>query len=86
MSSSLNRDPLPGIIRQKEKVVGAVCLPEEDVLEFIAEFNRCYGPLSMHIEPPQDASSSKQAIVPVGAQLRSASHSTPLPPPPSASP
>lgn len=51
MSSSLWREPLSGMIRQDSKVIGAICLPEEDVQEFIDQFNHCYGPLRMRIEP-----------------------------------
>ncbi len=68
MSSSPNRAPLPGVIRQNEKVVGAVCLPEKDLLEFIEEFNNCYGPLSMHIDAPAFQATDRQvAVFPVGA-------------------
>ncbi len=71
MSSSPPREPLPGLIRQKEKVVGAICLPEKDIPAFIAEFNRCYGPLSLHIEAPEFPNLSEIPLVPVGARLRS---------------
>jgi hypothetical protein len=53
MSSSLWREPLSGTIRQDSKVIGAICLPEADVQEFIDQFNHCYGPLRMHIETPR---------------------------------
>jgi hypothetical protein len=50
MSSSPNREPLTGIIRQDAKVVGAICLPEEELQDFIEQFNHCYGPLRMRVE------------------------------------
>ena len=53
MSSSFEREPLTGLIRQDNRVVGSICLPEEDPQEFIDEFNNCYGPLRLHIEPMQ---------------------------------
>jgi len=65
MSSSASREPLSGLIRQNEKVVGAVALPEEDLNEFIEQFNTCYGPLRMQIETPREF--SKTAAVPIGA-------------------
>lgn len=69
MSSSLSREPLPGVIRQNEKVVGAVCLPEEDLLEFIEEFNNGYGPLSMHIDAPATTPAIEpRGMFPVGAR------------------
>lgn len=48
--SSYEREPLTGVIRQENRVVGSVCLPEEDQQEFIDEFNHCYGPLRLRIE------------------------------------
>lgn len=68
MSSSINRDPLSGLIRQNEKVVGAICLPEEDVQEFIEEFNHCYGPLSLHIDRPVLIPLVEHPLIPVGAR------------------
>lgn len=67
MSSSLNRDPLSGIIRQNKKVVGAICLPEEDLLDFIDHFNHCYGPLLMYIEKPDSSLAKPAALFPVGS-------------------
>ena len=67
MSSSLWREPPSGTIRQGAKVVGAICLPEEHIQEFIEQFNRCYGPLSMHIEPPR-ALPLRPIVYPVGAE------------------
>ena len=53
MSSSPWRGELSGTIRQDEKVIGSICLPEEHVQEFIDEFNHCYGPLRLpHRSPP----------------------------------
>lgn len=77
MSSSFWREPLSGMIRQDSKVIGAICLPEVDVQEFIDQFNHCYGPLRMHIEPlsvMQLAAASQ--LYPVGA-----AHRRPLRPP-----
>lgn len=68
MSSSPSRDPLSGVIRQDTKVVGAICLPREDVQEFINEFNHCYGPLSMHIDAAQFPTAAEATLFPVGAQ------------------
>ncbi len=72
MSSSLWREPLSGTIRQDAKVIGAICLPESDVQEFIDQFNHCYGPLRMHIESPRFAPLPAVAgsICPVGANHR----------------
>ena len=67
MSSSLNRDPLSGIIRQNKKVVGAICLPEDDLLDFIDHFNHCYGPLLMYIEKPDSAAATPATLFPVGS-------------------
>ena len=67
MSSSASREPLAGLIRQNDKVVGAVALPEEDLNEFIEQFNSCYGPLRMQIEPPEPLSYAPSCTVPVGA-------------------
>jgi hypothetical protein len=58
------------MIRQDKKIVGAICLPEEDVQDFIEQFNHCYGPLRMHIEPPQFVPLTAPALFPVGAGLR----------------
>jgi hypothetical protein len=77
MSSSSNRDPLSGIIRQDSKVVGSICLPEEDLLDFINQFNHCYGPLRLHIDAPK-TEVPNHLLLPVGAGLRN-----PLRPPPS---
>ncbi len=49
--SSYEREPMTGVIRQDNRVVGSICLPEEDQQEFIDQFNNCYGPLRLHIEP-----------------------------------
>ncbi len=43
MSSSYEREPLTGLIRQDNRIVGSICLPEEDPQEFIDDFNNCYG-------------------------------------------
>lgn len=67
MSSSASREPLSGVIRQNEKVVGAVALPEEDLNEFIEQFNSCYGPLRMQIETPVTREFIANPAVPVGA-------------------
>lgn len=72
--SSYQREPMTGLIRQDNRVVGAICLPEEDQQEFINEFNNCYGPLRMHIEPLETAAIGTplppRPIRPVGATYR----------------
>jgi hypothetical protein len=70
MSSSPSRDPLSGQIRQDARIVGSICLPEENVLEFIDQFNHCYGPLRLHIEPPKLEPLPSHLLLPVGAGLR----------------
>lgn len=72
MSSSLWREPLSGVIRQDSKVIGAICLPESDVQEFIDQFNHCYGPLRLHIEPSRSVPlpAAASAVCPVGATHR----------------
>lgn len=72
MSSSLWREPLSGIIRQDAKVIGAISLPESDVQEFIDQFNHCYGPLRMRIEPPLfvPLANTSGPVCPVGANHR----------------
>ncbi len=73
MSSSFNREPLTGIIRQDALVVGAVCLPDEKLQEFVEQFNHCYGSLGMRIEVPPGAAAAIVApsrILPVGATFR----------------
>ena len=69
--SSLFREPLSGLIRQDRKVVGAICLPEEELLEFIEQFNDCYGPMRMTIEEPEFLVPPRSAGLPVGAHRRS---------------
>ena len=68
MSSSPQREPLSGLIRQDDRVVGAICLPEFDVDEFIDEFNRCYGPVRLHIDQPEFKSKTEARLFPVGAR------------------
>lgn len=71
--SSYERDPMTGLIRQDHRVVGSICLPEEDQQEFIDQFNNCYGPLRLHIEPMPIAAVHPVAvrpIRPVGASSR----------------
>lgn len=70
MSSSPSRDPLEGIIRQDEKIVGNIALPEADMLEFIEQFNSCYGPLRMHIDAPAIGAFRRASCYPVGAARR----------------
>lgn len=70
MSSSISREPLSGLIRQDAKVIGAICLPEEDPQEFIEQFNHCYGPMRMKIEPPASVPKRTTPLLPVGAKLR----------------
>jgi hypothetical protein len=52
MSSSPDREPLTGIIRQDKRIVGSICLPDEAPEEFIEQFNHCYGSLGLRIEAP----------------------------------
>ncbi len=72
MSSSPGREPLSGTIRQDAKIVGAICLPEEDVQDFIEQFNHCYGPIGMRIDAPLHLSPlpSPGILLPVGAGMR----------------
>jgi hypothetical protein len=67
--SSPQREPLSGTLRQGKKVVGGVCLPEADVQIFINQFNHCYGPLGLKIDPPAciQTADIPMKIVPVGA-------------------
>jgi hypothetical protein len=65
--SSPNREPLSGTIRQDKKVVGAICLPEADVQDFINQFNRCYGPMGLHIDMPSHLPVKPVVVVPIGA-------------------
>ncbi len=70
MSSSFARDPMTGVIRQGNQIVGAICLPEEDCADFIESFNACYGSIRLHIEPvigPQWPL-KPHAVRPVGAR------------------
>ncbi|GAB5405403.1 MAG: hypothetical protein Aurels2KO_36340 [Aureliella sp.] len=70
MSSSIDREPLDGLIRQGQKVVGAICLPEADLQEFIEQFNHCYGPMQLQVSCPRPLSTPKTRIAPVGAIRR----------------
>ncbi|MCC6508390.1 MAG: hypothetical protein IT423_04740 [Pirellulaceae bacterium] len=71
--SSYQREPMTGLIRQDNRVVGTICLPEEDPQEFIDDFNNCYGPLRLHIEPVQIPGGPPvpvRPVRPVGAVYR----------------
>jgi hypothetical protein len=73
MSSSYQREPMTGVIRQDNRVVGTICLPEEDPQVFIDDFNNCYGPLRLHIEPlklPHLVPVPLRPVRPVGANYR----------------
>ena len=72
MSSSPSREPLTGIIRQDANVVGAICLPDDELQEFIEQFNHCYGSIGMRIEVPPGAGPMLTPIrvLPVGATFR----------------
>ena len=70
MSSSPAREPLTGTIRQDKRIVGAICLPEADVQEFVDQFNHCYGPIGLHIDMPTDLPLKPAAVLPVGASIR----------------
>jgi len=48
MSSGSERDRPCGLLRQGNKVVGNVCMPEETDV-FIKEFNHCYGQLRLEV-------------------------------------
>lgn len=71
MSSSLQREPLTGIIRQGQKVVGGVALPEEGLQQFVDQFNHCYGPMGLKIDLPicvvAAESDKPKKLIPVGA-------------------
>lgn len=67
MSSSIDREPLEGLIREGKKIVGAICLPELDTQEFIEQFNHCYGPLCLQVSCPKPIETAKTRIAPVGA-------------------
>ena len=69
MTSSVDREPLSGVIRQNDRVVGAVCLPEDDLLDFIIEFNHCYGPLALHIDAPEKPIKDDN-LFPIGAKRK----------------
>jgi len=47
--SSYDRGPMNGVIRQANKIVGALCLSESSQ-DFVEQFNRCYGALLMRAE------------------------------------
>lgn len=70
MSSSVDREPLSGVIRQNKRIVGAVCLPEENLLDFINEFNHCYGPMQLHIDTPVLPDEAEEPLYPVGAKRK----------------
>jgi hypothetical protein len=58
--SSYDRGPMNGVIRQANKVVGALCLSESSK-DFVEQFNRCYGAILLRAEgdippSPQDPS------------------------------
>jgi hypothetical protein len=78
--SSPAREPLTGLIRQERKVVGGICLPEENLGEFIDQFNHCYGPLKMKIEVPIGITRASPAppILPVGAGMFNPFRSRPV--------
>ncbi|HBE67988.1 MAG TPA: hypothetical protein DDW52_07545 [Planctomycetaceae bacterium] len=69
MSSSIDREPLDGVIQQDKRIVGPICLPEEDTQEFIEQFNHCYGPLRLQISGPALLPTPNR-IAPVGASRR----------------
>ena len=67
MSSNSDRDSLEGLIKQDQKIVGAICLPEEDAGAFIEEFNLCYGPINLQIAAPDFVVMPEHPLLPVGA-------------------
>ncbi|MFN6128570.1 MAG: hypothetical protein ACK6DC_17740 [Planctomycetota bacterium] len=50
MSSGSNRGNPTGVIRQGNRVVGGIVMPEDEEV-FIREFNHCYGQLRMSVTP-----------------------------------
>jgi hypothetical protein len=50
MSSGSNRGSPTGVIRQGNRVVGGIVMPEDEEV-FIREFNHCYGQLRMSVTP-----------------------------------
>ncbi|GIW99982.1 MAG: hypothetical protein KatS3mg111_3315 [Pirellulaceae bacterium] len=76
MSSSFDREPLTGVIRCQDKIVGGIALPTTDTQQFIDEFNHCYGPLNLHIDPPAFIPAVVRSLYPVGAyrNLRAPHH------------
>ena len=70
MSSSFDREPLGALLRHGTKVVGSICLPEEDIQDVIEQVNHCYGPIMLKIEPPGFLSFPSNAMLPVGADTR----------------
>ena len=75
--SSPQRSPLSGVIRQDKKIVGAICLPDDDLRDFIEQFNHCYGPLRLHIESTDYLPPSPTRMIPVGSTYRQISASSP---------
>jgi hypothetical protein len=70
--SSHDRGPMNGIIRQANKIVGAVCLSESSP-NFIEQFNHCYGGMMMKAEgdtPPKASESTSRT----GPQYRPPQH------------
>jgi hypothetical protein len=49
MSNNVSRPPLPGIIRQRGKIVGSIQLPP-DAAAFMEHFNREYAALDLRVE------------------------------------
>lgn len=50
MSSGSERGEPTGVIRQGNRVVGGIIMPEDEEL-FMREFNHCYGQLRMSVTP-----------------------------------
>ncbi len=49
--AAIKREPMTGVIRQDNRVVGTICFTGRRSQEFIDDFyNNCYGPLRLHIE------------------------------------
>jgi len=51
MSSGSERDRPCGLLKQGNKVVGNICMPETTDV-FIKEFNHCYGQLRLEVSAP----------------------------------
>ncbi len=67
-SSSPRSVTQSGTIRQNQRIVGAICLPEAGIRDFVDEFNHCYGPLQLQIDLPAFVPAAEHPLIPVGAR------------------